>query len=197
MECYKTFCVSFFAPLLPMLLLPMLLLPILLQQLLVWLLHVTAATNAATARRIEPNLVPRISILPDCRLPGTFSHTVLKSTKAGYQCERVTGIQITTFRSGVCGRLFVAGNFKSQSQSINMESQPCASWQELLIESQSGLVCMTRVIAIIFTQKASRSQLKDVATGLTAGGYSSIGDTTTTQSGKKKIRLQHQHLLNF
>ena len=46
----NTFSVSFFAGLLPLVLLPML------KQLLVWLLHVTAAinaaTNAATAKRV-------------------------------------------------------------------------------------------------------------------------------------------------
>ena len=38
--------------------------------------------------------------------------------------------------------MFVAGNTKSQSQSINMESQPRASWQELLIELVRERPCL-------------------------------------------------------
>ena len=52
----------------------------------------------------------------------------------------------------------MVGNFKLQS--INMELQPSASWQELLIELESDLVCMTKVIVIIFTQKASKKPVE-------------------------------------
>ena len=64
-----------------------------------------------------------------------------------------------------------------------MELQPSASSQELLIELVSGLVCMTRDY---FDLRCPKNQCNDVAAGLIAGGYSSIGNARTTQKGKRK-----------